>query len=48
MYLHGGSGDIDADGVAQAMSQLPILLLDYVLEDVYNMNEIGLGERVYI
>ena len=48
MYLHGESGDIDADGVAQAMSQLPILLLDYVLEDVYNMNEIGLGERVYI
>ena len=42
VYLLGESGDVDADGVVQAMSQLPILLSDYVPKDVYNMDETGL------
>ena len=47
MYLHGESGDADADGVAQAISQLPILLSNYEPEDVYNMDEIGLYFRAH-
>ena len=42
VYLQSESGDVDVDGVAQSMSQLPILLLDYVQEDVYSMDEIRL------
>jgi hypothetical protein len=41
MYLHDESGDVDAYGVAQTMSQLPILLSNYMPEDVYNMDETG-------
>ena len=47
MYLHGESGDVDANGVAHAISQLPILLSAYEPGDVYNMDETGLYFRAH-
>ena len=40
MYLHSESGDANADGVAQAMSQLLVIFSNYVPEDIYNKDEI--------
>jgi hypothetical protein len=43
VYLHGESGDVNADEVAQAISQFPKKKLSvYEPGDVYNMNETGL------
>jgi hypothetical protein len=47
VYLHGESGDANVDGVAQAISQLPIRLSNYEPEDVYNMDETGLYFRAH-
>ncbi len=47
MYLHGESGDANANGVAHAIGQLPILLSAYEPGDVYNMDETGLSFRAH-
>ena len=38
--LHGESGDASGVGVAHAMIKMPLFIVCYALEDVYNMDEI--------
>ena len=41
-YLHNENRDASNEGVFKALRKFPILLSSYKLEDVYNLDEIGL------
>jgi hypothetical protein len=43
--LHGESGDASGVGVAHAMTKMPLLIVCYAPEDVYNMGETSLFYR---
>jgi hypothetical protein len=42
VYMHGESGDVSGAGVTHTMTKMPLLVVTFTPEDVYNMDETGL------
>ena len=45
MRLHGKAGSADQEGMARAQRELPSILNNFRLEDVFNYDETGLYYR---
>ena len=45
VHLHGEAGSADQEGVARAQRELPSILNNFRLEDVFNYDETGLYYR---